>query len=74
MGKRINLIDVATTSTGHDYTKKVKVSQLLADCGIDLVATKSKDVVLRVGRDRVGLDDFVEPGATVLLTRNIDGG
>lgn len=73
MAGKITVIDVATTNWQKEYEEKVPVSKLLEDMEIDL--GESSNVTLRViGIGEVELDTLVDPGSTVLITRNIDGG
>ena len=66
------LIDVATKTQSVPQSAPMTVADFLTAAGVDL--SKSKEVVVRVNSTRVSMEDMVEPGATVLLTRNIEGG
>lgn len=66
------LIDVATTTKKVAQSAPMTASAFLAEAGVDL--TNSKEVVVRVNGSRITMDEMVNPGDTVLLTRNIEGG
>lgn len=73
MAGKITVIDVATTNWQKDYQEKVPVSKLLEDMEVDV--SESNNMTIRViGIGEVELDTMVDPGSTVLITRNIDGG
>ncbi len=66
------LISTSTANLPVDHKEPVTVSEFLKLANVDV--TNGKEVVVRIGRDRVGMDHMVKPGDTVLLTYNIEGG
>ena len=74
MAGKITLLDVSTQERNVKVEEAISVRDLLEEAGIDL--SKSEDVTLRLlGQPgKLTMDTMVDPGSSILLTRNISGG